>query len=100
MLSLIAIMLGRLEMDIDECIKAYIEMSDRIFQKKRLLLGWNGDIQGRFDTAELESSIKRMIFEKKGNIDEKMRPDTPEPDACKVYVSYLQHLDMHVVNVR
>src|SRR5277367_2576597 len=33
--SLIAIMLGRLRMTIDDCIYAYISLSDRVFQKWR-----------------------------------------------------------------
>jgi hypothetical protein len=32
--SFLAIMLGRLRMDVDSCIIAYTEMSDEIFQKK------------------------------------------------------------------
>ena len=34
--GLIAIMLGRLEMAIDECMKAYIELSSNIFVKRHL----------------------------------------------------------------
>jgi hypothetical protein len=58
---LIAIMLGRLEMSVDDCIEKYISMSDRIFVKKRHRLKLNTDIQGRFDTDELERSIKKII---------------------------------------
>ncbi|KAK4943238.1 hypothetical protein LTR10_017080 [Elasticomyces elasticus] len=32
--GLIAIMLGRLEMTIDECIDVYLLVSDKVFQKK------------------------------------------------------------------
>lgn len=32
--SLIAIMLGRLEMDVDECIAAYIRLNEEIFRKR------------------------------------------------------------------
>lgn len=62
--SLMAIMLGRLEMTIDECISAYANLSDRIFQKQRHRVKINGQIQGRFDTAELERSVKEIIVQK------------------------------------
>ena len=32
--GLIAIMLGRLRVTVDECIDAYTELSDRVFEKK------------------------------------------------------------------
>ena len=62
--SLMAIMLGRLEMTIDECISAYATLSDRIFQKQRHRVKINGQMQGRFDTAELERSVKEIIVQK------------------------------------
>lgn len=36
--SLIAIMLGRLQMTVDECIDAYISLSDRIFKSRDTVL--------------------------------------------------------------
>jgi hypothetical protein len=58
---LIAIMLGRLEMDVDECIAEYNELSETVFDEKAHLLkfNWNGKIQARFDTATLEGAIKK-----------------------------------------
>jgi hypothetical protein len=38
-------MLGRLKMSIDDCIDAYLLLSDRIFQKKRQRVTVNGQIQ-------------------------------------------------------
>ena len=46
---LMAIMLGRLEMDIDEYISAYATLSDRIFQKQRHRVKINGQVQESFD---------------------------------------------------
>ena len=46
-------MLGRLKMSIDECINAYLTLSDRIFRKKRHRVTVKGNIQGRFDSDEL-----------------------------------------------
>jgi hypothetical protein len=76
-------MLGRLKMDIDACIAAYTEMADKIFRKKHHRVNArNGQIQGRFDTVELEQAIKLII--KNQGLDEdtllKDQPDAP----CKV----------------
>ena len=62
--SLMATMLGRLEMDINECISAYTTLSDQIFQKQRHRFKISGQIQGRFDAAELEHSVKEVIIHK------------------------------------
>ncbi|KAI0845105.1 phospholipase [Daldinia vernicosa] len=62
--GLIAIMLGRLEMDVDECISVYSELMRSIFKKK-----WNwfpisltGKSRSRFKSAKLESAIKEAII--------------------------------------
>ena len=54
-------MLGRLQMTVDECINAYVLLSDRIFQKKRHRVTIKGQIQGRFDSDELERAIKEIV---------------------------------------
>lgn len=53
-------MLGRLKMDIDECILAYSELMRTIFDNK---LSWLPKLQtgSQFDSAKLESAIKRVI---------------------------------------
>lgn len=90
--SLIAIMLGRLEMTIEECIDNYIEMMDNIFQKTSHRLGFdltkldlanlNTKIQGRFDTVELEAAIKRAVIVSDLAEDTKFR--RADRDKCKV----------------
>jgi hypothetical protein len=81
--SLLAIMLGRLKMDIDECIAAYTDMSDRIFRKKHHRVRVRtGEIQGRFDTEELERSIKEII-KNKGFEEDALLMDAPDA-PCKV----------------
>ncbi len=56
-------MLGRLEMDVDECISAYSELMKTVFDEKssRLPFGWRGKIKARFDSLRLESAIKKVI---------------------------------------
>jgi len=54
-------MLGRLRMIIDDCIDAYLTLSDRIFRKKRHRVTVKGHIQGRLDSDELERAVKEVI---------------------------------------
>jgi hypothetical protein len=54
-------MLGRLKMSIDECISAYLTLSDDIFHKKRHRVTIKGKIQGRFDSDALEAAVKQVI---------------------------------------
>ena len=75
-------MLGRLKMSIDECIDAYLQLSDRIFQKKRHRVTVKGKIQGRFDSDELERAVKEVI-KGQGLQEEALLKDTPDA-SCKV----------------
>ncbi len=60
---LIAIMLGRLGMDVDECISAYAELITTIFDKKAHSSPANlkGQIQPRFDSEKLKVAIEAVI---------------------------------------
>jgi hypothetical protein len=80
--SLIAIMLGRLQMTVDECIDAYISLSDRIFQKRRHRVTIKGNIQGRFDSDELERAIKEIVV-RQGLEEDALLKDSPDA-KCKV----------------
>ena len=57
-------MLGRLEMEVDECIAAYIQLMKKIFRKPSK---WNlaasvfGNIEPRFDASKLEGAINEVI---------------------------------------
>ncbi|GAB1193762.1 hypothetical protein APSETT444_002990 [Aspergillus pseudonomiae] len=60
--GLIAIMLGRLKMSVDECIDTYVKLIKTIFEKKsRWPINFSGDIRSRFDAAKLESAIKDVV---------------------------------------
>jgi hypothetical protein len=54
-------MLGRLEMDVDECIEAYTSMFKTIFAKKDLPFNIWGNIKGRFDSTVLEECIHKIL---------------------------------------
>jgi hypothetical protein len=80
-------MLGRLKMGIDECIDAYVSLSDRVFQKKRHRVTIKGNNQGRFDSDELERAVKEVI-EKRVISGQQLKSDTLLKDTdnagCKV----------------
>jgi len=75
-------MLGRLRMNIHECIEAYLSLSDRIFQKKRHRVTIRGKIQGRFDSEELAQAVRDVITAK-GQQEDVLLEDMSE-NACKV----------------
>lgn len=80
--SLIAIMLGRLQMTIDDCIDAYISLSDRVFQKRRHRVTIKGNVQGRFDSDELERAIKEIVV-RQGLEEDALLKNSPDA-KCKV----------------
>ncbi|PVI04734.1 phospholipase, patatin family protein, partial [Periconia macrospinosa] len=60
---LIALMLGRLEMDVDECITAYNDLMRKVFGEKlhRVPVNLAGDVNPQFDSATLERAIRGVI---------------------------------------
>jgi len=79
---LIAIMLGRLRMSINECIDAYLSLSDRVFRKKRHRVTIKGEIQGRFDSDELARAVKEIV-KRQGLQEDALLKDAPDA-SCKV----------------
>lgn len=77
-----AIMLGRLQMTVDECIDAYVLLSDKIFQKRRHRITIKGHVQGRFDSDELEKSIKEIVVGK--GLEENALLQDPREAKCKM----------------
>ncbi|KAJ9664647.1 hypothetical protein H2201_005161 [Coniosporium apollinis] len=82
--GLIAIMLGRLRLSIDECIDAYLSLSDRVFRKKGHRVTVKGQIQGRFDSEELARAVKEIV-KKQGLQEDALLQDAPDA-SCKVFV--------------
>jgi len=60
---LIAIMLGRLVMGVDECISAYSEFMRAIFKAKssRFPISLKGRTKARFDSKLLRNAIEQVI---------------------------------------
>ena len=88
-------MLGRLEMDVNECIVAYKALMTAVFEKKQSLLavGLRGMIKSRFSSKELEKAVKGVI-EGRGEVtghpipvDEPFYVETEDEDSrkCRVY---------------
>jgi len=52
-------MLGRLEMDVDECITAYSDLAEAVFSQKMSRLPFNlkGKVKAQFDSSKLEKAI-------------------------------------------
>lgn len=79
---LIAIMLGRLKMSVNDCIDAYISLSDRIFQKSKHLVMVDGSIRDRFDSGELTRAVKEFL--RAQGISEDTSLNDVSENACKV----------------
>lgn len=56
-------MIGRLEMDVDECIDAYVHFAETVFGDTLSSIATNAkrDVEVRFDSAKLDSAIRNMI---------------------------------------
>jgi len=81
--GLIAVMLGRLEMDVDSCITAYTELSDCVFQQKKLRISISNTVHGKFDSEELKSAIQLLVQRYYHDKDALLK----HPGAkCKVFV--------------
>ena len=75
-------MLSRLKMSVNECIDAYLLLSDRIFQKKRHRVTIKGNIQGRFDSEELAQAVKEVVTAQ--DLQEDTLLKDVSDNACKV----------------
>jgi hypothetical protein len=56
-------MLGRLEMDVDECITAYSILMKTVFEEESswLPVSWRGKVKARFDSKKLKSAVEKVI---------------------------------------
>jgi hypothetical protein len=77
-------MLGRLEMDVSQCIDVYINLMDTVFKKRQHRISVRGKVQARFDTEQLEKEIRKVIVQRGHPEDEPMRYREANPEKCKV----------------
>lgn len=86
--GLLAIMLGRLRMSIDECEEVYVKLTQKIFVPKRSgtnIIGRGIDFvnaQGKFSSEVLEAGIKDIVKSKGFSEDELFFHQVD--DECKV----------------
>jgi patatin-like phospholipase/acyl hydrolase len=79
--GLIAIMLGRLRLTVDECIDEYKKLSDKVFTKLHHRVKVNGNTQGRFDHEALVVGVQDLLERKGLSKDELLKDDSK--DSCK-----------------
>ncbi|OJJ85945.1 uncharacterized protein ASPGLDRAFT_56508 [Aspergillus glaucus CBS 516.65] len=93
--GLIAIMLGRLQMDVKDCITKYQKLIDIVFKKRSGTLGsimdwitkkasfiWSGQI---YDDEPLETETKKLVKSQLGNENAKLLEGEGNP-GCKLFV--------------
>lgn len=58
-------MLGRLEMNVDQCILAYIGLAETVFgqKKSRFPFSIKGKVKAQFDSDKLEKAIRKTILD-------------------------------------
>ncbi|CAE6461074.1 unnamed protein product [Rhizoctonia solani] len=111
--GLIAIMLGKLRMTVDEAIEQYLNLSKRIFAKKKWI--WK---EGRYSARNLELAVKNIVGERalilklpgydlpSTSLEDRgkrimMRESKSDPKLCKVFVCARQVNDScEEVNIR
>ncbi|KAH8588048.1 phospholipase, patatin family protein [Bisporella sp. PMI_857] len=82
--GLIAIMLGRLRMDVPSCIKAYTRLASEVFHEAGLSFNLaKGKVKGKYDSGKLKQAIKRVIVDAGFGEDE---PMLDNESSCKVFV--------------
>ncbi|ROT42927.1 hypothetical protein SODALDRAFT_26809 [Sodiomyces alkalinus F11] len=90
--GIIAIMLGCLQMTLDECHDAYIKLAESIFKPKRHkynVIGRTRDFVSaneRYDSSKFEQIVKKIIEKRKGSGNAPLR-DPHQTSPCKVFVT-------------
>lgn len=100
-------MLGRLQMDVEDCIKKYQELMGIVFKKREGTLGsitdwftkkasllWSGQV---YDDKPLETEIKKLVRSQLGDENAKLLEGEGNP-GCKTYGSY-SHIGLHQANI-
>ncbi|KFY32151.1 hypothetical protein V493_00462, partial [Pseudogymnoascus sp. VKM F-4281 (FW-2241)] len=98
--GLIAIMLGRLEMDVDECIAAYSDLAAAVFGEKLTQVPVNikGKIKPRFDSAKLESAIRKAVI--RSGVSETDLLDNGTERGCRTFVCTADRDTKDIVRLR
>ena len=81
-------MLGRLEMDVDECIAAYNELMKVVFEQRlnRSPFDWKLRPKARFDSRTLKSAVEKLLVRKGASAIDKFNDGKER--SCRTYVCY------------
>ncbi|KAF2223866.1 phospholipase, patatin family protein [Elsinoe ampelina] len=98
--GLIAIMLGRLQMDVDECIGAYTKLAASVFAKPlhKSRIGFFGGIKPMFDSATLDRAIQEVMTSQ-GVSDDALLEDGEER-GCRTFVCTIDRATKDMVRLR
>ncbi|KAH7339031.1 acyl transferase/acyl hydrolase/lysophospholipase, partial [Rhizoctonia solani] len=88
-----AIMLGRLRMNIDDAISAYIKLISNVFSDKKFLA--NGP--AAYSTTKLEQELKEIVRKATGDEDERMMEKNSGQVRCRVVVYAMHAHNMNAV---
>ncbi|KAJ7886233.1 acyl transferase/acyl hydrolase/lysophospholipase, partial [Mycena olivaceomarginata] len=79
--GLIALMLGRLRMSVEDAVKAYGQLAKEVFSDVKPL-----GSDGRFKASKLEKAIKEIVRAKSALQDPEERLEDTRNNACKTFV--------------
>lgn len=85
--GLIALLLGRLRLTVDDAIVAYKKLSPDIFTHVHHRVSVKGRIQGRFDHTALEKGVQALLRDHDVNPGELLKEPSKQI-ACKTYVKF------------
>ncbi|KZF26958.1 FabD/lysophospholipase-like protein [Xylona heveae TC161] len=98
--GLLAIMLGRLEMDVDQCISAYTELMEKVFSKSSggLRVGLKGNIKARCDSETLHEAVKTVVISCGMDPDDRLCDG--RPPGCRVFVCATEKSSQETIHLR
>ncbi|CAI6342365.1 unnamed protein product [Periconia digitata] len=98
--GLIAVMLGRLEMDVDECIDAYSELAAAVFGEKLtpIPVKIEGEVKPQFDSARLETAIRKVVT--RGGAPETALFNDGIERGCKTFVCTVDRDTCNIIRLR
>ncbi|KAH7378667.1 kinase subdomain-containing protein [Pyrenochaeta sp. MPI-SDFR-AT-0127] len=98
--GLIAIMLGRLEMDVDTCITAYSDLAAAVFDEELRCNPVNikGHVKQPLDSERLENAIKNVIVQSGASETDLLNDGTKR--GCQTFVCSIDNDTKNIVRLR
>lgn len=93
-------MLGRLEMDVDECIREYTQLMEKVFREKinNVPVDWAGNIKAQYDSRRLRTVIEDVITRSGASPQDPL--DNGEDRRCRVFVCATAKETLQVTRLR